>query len=65
MRAIRALPPERGGKIPASRSPRLADPKTIPGLLAGCQVRLAKPIEPHELMATVASRTGNMLGTEA
>jgi hypothetical protein len=33
-------------------------------LLAGYQVHLARPIEPHELVVTVASLTGVVLGTE-
>jgi CheY-like chemotaxis protein len=56
IKKIRALEPERGGRVPAvaltayagSRDRRRA-------LVAGFQVHLAKPIEPDELLAVVAS----------
>ena len=65
MRAIRALPPERGGRTPAIAVTAFARSEDrMRALLAGYQVHLAKPIEPHELVVTVASLTGKVLATE-
>jgi CheY-like chemotaxis protein len=64
MRAIRALPPDRGGKTPAIAVTAFARSEDrTRALMAGYQVHLAKPIEPHELVVTVASLTGKVLGT--
>jgi signal transduction histidine kinase/CheY-like chemotaxis protein len=65
MRAIRALPPERGGRTPAIAVTAFARSEDrTRALLSGYQVHLAKPIEPHELVVTVASLTGKVPGTE-
>ena len=65
MRAIRTLPAERGGRTPAIAVTAFARSEDrTRALLAGYQVHLAKPIEPHELVVTVASLTGKVLGTE-
>jgi signal transduction histidine kinase/CheY-like chemotaxis protein len=65
MRAIRALPPERGGRTPAIAVTAFARSEDrTRALLAGYQVHLAKPIEPHELVVTVASLTGKVIGIE-
>ena len=65
MRAIRALPPERGGRTPAVAVTAFARSEDrTRALLAGYQVHLAKPIEPHELVVTVASLTGKVIGIE-
>jgi signal transduction histidine kinase/CheY-like chemotaxis protein len=64
MRAIRALPPERGGKTPAVAVTAFARSEDrTRALMAGYQVHLAKPIEPHELVVTVASLTGKVFNT--
>jgi signal transduction histidine kinase/CheY-like chemotaxis protein len=65
MRAIRALPPERGGRTPAIAVTAFARSEDrTRALLSGYQVHLAKPIEPHELVVTVASLTGKVFNTE-
>jgi CheY-like chemotaxis protein/nitrogen-specific signal transduction histidine kinase len=56
MRRIRALPPEKGGRIPAAALTgyaRAADRTQM--LSAGYMIHLAKPVEPDELLAAVAS----------
>jgi signal transduction histidine kinase/CheY-like chemotaxis protein len=61
MRAVRALPPERGGKTPSIAVTAFARSEDrTRALLCGYQVHLSKPIEPHELVVTVASLTGKM-----
>ena len=66
MRTIRALPHDRGGKIPAIAVTAFARSEDrTRALLAGYQVHLAKPIEPHELIVTVASLAGKVFGIEA
>jgi signal transduction histidine kinase/ActR/RegA family two-component response regulator len=66
MRAIRALPTERGGRTPAIAVTALARSEDrTRALLSGYQVHLAKPIEPHELVVTVASLTGKVVGIES
>jgi CheY-like chemotaxis protein len=56
LRVIRTLPLDEGGRTPAiavtGRS-RVED--RTRALLAGYQVHIAKPIDPHELVVTVAS----------
>ncbi len=57
-RKVRALPPDQGGKIPAvalTAYARSEDRKQA--LLSGYQMHLAKPVEPSELIAVVASLT--------
>jgi signal transduction histidine kinase/CheY-like chemotaxis protein len=63
MRAIRAFPADRGGRTPAIAVTAFARSEDrTRALLAGYQVHLAKPIEPHELVVTAASLTGKGLG---
>ncbi len=60
IRKVRALPPERGGKVPAlavTAHARAEDRKRA--LLSGFQMHLGKPVAPEELLlliATLASR---------
>ncbi|HEV7914116.1 MAG TPA: ATP-binding protein [Albitalea sp.] len=64
--AIRRLPPERGGRTPAIALTAFARSEDrTRAMLAGYQVHVAKPIEPHELVATVASLVGRMAQPEA
>jgi CheY-like chemotaxis protein len=59
IRAIRALPDDQGGKTPAAAVTALArveDRKRA--LLAGFHTHVAKPVEPAELVAVVASLAG-------
>jgi CheY-like chemotaxis protein len=54
--SVRALPEERGGKTPAIALTAFARSEDrTRAMLAGYQVHMAKPIEPQELIATVAS----------
>ena len=56
MRRIRALPPELGGRVPAAALTgyaRAVDRTKV--LSAGYSIHLAKPVEPEELLAVVAS----------
>jgi PAS domain S-box-containing protein len=56
IKRIRALGPERGGRVPAVALTAYAGPKDRRrALLAGFQTHLAKPVEPDELLAVVAS----------
>ena len=56
IRMIRALPPDEGGDVPAVALTAYArsDDRTR-ALLSGFQSHVAKPVEPTELVATVAS----------
>jgi CheY-like chemotaxis protein/anti-sigma regulatory factor (Ser/Thr protein kinase) len=67
IRKVRALGPERGGRVPAVALTAYAGPKDRRrALLAGFQTHLAKPVEPDELLAVVASlgwRGGKAQGT--
>ncbi len=57
--AVRKLAPEQGGKTPAIALTAFARSEDrTRAMLAGYQVHLSKPIEAHELIATVASLTG-------
>ncbi len=59
MRAVRALPVADGGRTPAIALTAFARSEDrTRALLAGYQVHLAKPIEPHELVVTIGSLTG-------
>ena len=59
IRAVRNLPPSNGGKTPAIALTAFARSEDrTRALLAGYQIHLAKPIEPQELLATVASLVG-------
>lgn len=64
IRKLRALPPEQGGHTPAvalTAFARLEDRRRT--LVAGFQMHVAKPVEPSELLAVVASLAGRF-GTE-
>jgi PAS domain S-box-containing protein len=59
IKKVRSLPPERGGRIPAAALTgygRLED--RMKALSAGFQLHAAKPVEPGELVAVVASLAG-------
>ena len=59
IRAIRELPPEQGGEIPAIALTAYArEEDRIRALNAGFQVHLAKPVEPIALAAAVAHLAG-------
>jgi PAS domain S-box-containing protein len=56
IRRVRALPAERGGRVPAVALTAYAGTKDRRrALLAGFHTHLAKPVEPDELLAVVAS----------
>jgi signal transduction histidine kinase/CheY-like chemotaxis protein len=59
MRAVRSLPDSDGGKLPAialTALARVEDRKRA--MLAGYQAHVAKPVDPEELVAVVASLVG-------
>jgi PAS domain S-box-containing protein len=59
IRLVRALPPDQGGRTPAvalTAFARSEDRRRA--MLAGFQIHIAKPVEPPELIATVASLAG-------
>jgi CheY-like chemotaxis protein len=59
IRALRALPADKGGRTPAIALTALVRPDDrIRALLAGYQVHLGKPVEPWELVATLANLVG-------
>jgi PAS domain S-box-containing protein len=59
IRSIRALPEDRGGKIPAIALTAFARSEDrTKAMMSGYQVHLAKPIEAEELIATVGSLVG-------
>ena len=61
MRDIRALGPENGGRTPAIALTAFARSEDrTRAMLAGYQIHVSKPIEPHELLATVASVAGRV-----
>jgi PAS domain S-box-containing protein len=56
IRQVRALPPEQGGRTPAAAMTAFARSEDrTRAMLEGFQIHVAKPIEPSELLATVAS----------
>jgi PAS domain S-box-containing protein len=56
VRRLRQRPPEAGGRIPAIALTAFARSEDrAQAMLAGYQMHLAKPVEPHELVATVAA----------
>ena len=58
IRTIRALGPEKGGRVPAIALTAYAGPADRRrALLAGFQTHLAKPVEPDELLAVILSLT--------
>ena len=59
MRRVRMLPPEQGGLVPAIALTGYATRKDRERALAsGYQLHLAKPVEPGELVAAIASLVG-------
>ena len=59
LRKVRSLGPERGGKVPAAALTAFARAEDrLRALDAGYQTHLAKPLDPSELVATVARLTG-------
>jgi signal transduction histidine kinase/ActR/RegA family two-component response regulator len=59
MRELRRLPADQGGRTPAVALTAFARSEDrTRALLVGYQVHLAKPIEPHELVVTIASLAG-------
>jgi CheY-like chemotaxis protein len=56
IRKVRLLPPEKGGRIPAAALTAFARAEDrTRALRAGYQTHIAKPVEPTELTAMVAS----------
>jgi signal transduction histidine kinase len=56
---VRALPPERGGRVPAVAWTGYArDVDRLRTLQAGFQVHVTKPVAPHELVGVVATLAG-------
>jgi len=59
IRQIRALPDDRGGRIPAAALTAYAGAEDRKrALLAGFQLHIPKPVEPTELVAVVATLAG-------
>ena len=59
IREVRRLPAESGGTTPAVALTAFARSEDrTRAMIAGFQVHMAKPIEPHELLATVGSLAG-------
>jgi CheY-like chemotaxis protein len=59
IRALREIPPERGGLTPAAALSEVAATQDkLDALLAGYQVHLAQPVAPPELATVVASLAG-------
>ncbi|MBI3546458.1 MAG: PAS domain S-box protein, partial [Gammaproteobacteria bacterium] len=59
LKHVRALGPERGGKIPAIALTAFARSEDrTRALRAGFLIHVSKPVEPSELIATIASVTG-------
>ena len=61
MRHVRALPPERGGRVPAvalTAHARVED--RLRALAAGYQMHVPKPVEPAELLTVLGSVTGRL-----
>jgi CheY-like chemotaxis protein len=56
VRRVRTLPPEQGGRVPAVALTAYARAEDrVKAIRAGFQMHLAKPVEPAELIAMVAS----------
>ena len=61
IREVRRLPPDQGGRTPAIALTAFARSEDrTRAMLAGYQLHIAKPIEPHELLAALASLAGRM-----
>jgi CheY-like chemotaxis protein/two-component sensor histidine kinase len=61
IREVRRLPPDQGGRTPAIAVTAFARSEDrTRAMLAGYQLHIAKPIEPHELLAALASLAGRM-----
>ena len=61
LRQVRALGPQRGGRLPAIALTAFARSEDrIHALRAGFVVHVAKPVDPTELVATVASVAGRL-----
>jgi CheY-like chemotaxis protein len=59
IRRVRALGPEHGGLVPSAALTAYARSEDrVKAILAGFQMHLAKPVEPAELIATVAGLAG-------
>jgi CheY-like chemotaxis protein len=59
IRRLRALPAERGGRVPAIALTALAGAETsVRALIEGFDTHVAKPVEPLELVAAVARLAG-------
>jgi PAS domain S-box-containing protein len=67
IKKIRSLDPERGGRVPAvALTAYAAAADRRQALLAGFQTHLAKPVEPDELLAVIASLSKpQAIGTDA
>jgi PAS domain S-box-containing protein len=66
LRQVRQLKPENGGRIPAIALTAFARSEDrTRALMSGYQVHVAKPVEPAELVATVASVAGLTGGQSA
>jgi signal transduction histidine kinase len=62
VRRLRRLAPESGGRVPAvALSAYARDEDRRQSLAAGFQAHLAKPVEPHELVSTLARWAGDFL----
>jgi CheY-like chemotaxis protein len=58
---LRALPADRGGTVPAAALTAYTRPEDrLRALEAGYQIHLAKPLEPSELAAAVATLAGKV-----
>ena len=66
IRRVRALGPKRGGKVPAIALTAFARSEDrTKALQSGFQVHVSKPVEPAELIATVASVAGRAGGARS
>src|SRR5437867_1040738 len=60
LRTVRALPPERGGRVPAIALTGYSEPEIRDETLAaGYQMHLVKPVEPQRLAELIASIVGH------
>jgi CheY-like chemotaxis protein len=61
MRQVRRLPAAEGGRLPAIALTAFARSEDrTRAMMAGFQMHIAKPIEPQELVATVANLAGRI-----